>query len=139
MITNFKGEYFFLSNFYPCRIPYETLVYPSVEHAFQAAKTKHIPTRLKILNLTSPASAKRAGRSIPLQHFRKDWEIVKINIMYDLLKSKFSTSPLLEMLDNTSPHELIEGNYWGDTFWGVCRGVGENHLGKLLMKVRSEL
>ena len=26
-----------------------------------------------------------------------------------------------------------------DFFWGVCNGKGENHLGKILMKVRDEI
>jgi predicted NAD-dependent protein-ADP-ribosyltransferase YbiA (DUF1768 family) len=43
------------------------------------------------------------------------------------------------MLKATGDEELVEGNWWNDTFWGVCNGVGENNLGKLLMKIRAEL
>jgi predicted NAD-dependent protein-ADP-ribosyltransferase YbiA (DUF1768 family) len=56
------------------------------------------------------------------------------------VKDKFSRNPELRVkLLNTGDLQLVEGNYWGDTFWGVCNGKGENHLGKILMRVRKEL
>ena len=79
----------------------------------------------------------RLGRRIEL---RPDWEEVKIEIMRQVLKSKFTHNPeLREKLIATGNTELIEGNNWNDRFWGVCRGVGKNHLGKLLMEIRAEL
>jgi predicted NAD-dependent protein-ADP-ribosyltransferase YbiA (DUF1768 family) len=59
--------------------------------------------------------------------------------MKQLLKLKFNNPDLQQKLIATYPEELIEGNYWHDTYWGVCEGVGENHLGKLLMEIRNEL
>ena len=71
---------------------------------------------------------------------REDWETVKIDVMRDVLKSKFSlNSELREKLIATGDVELIEGNHWNDRFWGVCRGKGQNHLGKLLMELRKIL
>jgi ribA/ribD-fused uncharacterized protein len=71
---------------------------------------------------------------------RPDWEQVKILIMTSLVRDKFTRhQDLKEQLLATGDAELIEGNWWGDTFWGVCKGKGENHLGKVLMKVREEL
>ena len=65
---------------------------------------------------------------------------MKIDIMRQVLKSKFTQNPELKAkLIATGDAELIEGNNWNDRFWGVCRGVGQNHLGKLLMEVRAEL
>lgn len=58
--------------------------------------------------------------------------------MTDLVRQKF-TGPLRRFLVETYPSDLVEGNTWGDTFWGVCRGVGENHLGWILMLVRDEM
>jgi N-glycosidase YbiA len=138
MIDKFRGDYFFLSNFYHCKIPYEGLTYPSVEHAFQANKTFNEDIRRIIKSAPTASHAKIKGRNIPLTYFRKDWESVKVEVMYNLLKIKFSDPALALMLEHTSPHELVEGNYWGDTFWGVCRGTGQNHLGKLLMKIRDK-
>jgi hypothetical protein len=109
--------------------------YPSVEHAYQAQKT--LDRKLRKCFLTGNAGqAKRNGQRIEL---RKDWYDVSLNIMENLLKQKFSDNDLKQKLIETSDEELIEGNWWGDTFWGVCNGIGENHLGKLLMKVRGEL
>lgn len=84
----------------------------------------------------SPGEAKRLGRKATL---RLDWEKVKLTIMEDLLRQKFAWKELKEKLLSTGDEELVEGNTWSDTFWGVCNGKGENHLGKLLMKIREEL
>ena len=135
MIDSFRDEYFFLSNFYKTPIKYGLLVYPSVEHAFQAQKTNNQNLRITISKMSSPAEAKRKGRVLEL---RPDWIRVRLNIMENLLRIKFSDDTLSQMLQHTRPHILVEGNTWGDTFWGVCRGKGENHLGKLLMQIRAE-
>lgn len=134
-IDTFDGKNAFLSNFYHSPIRYEGLEYPTVEHCYQALKTLDETERLNIRNNKSPGQAKRLGRKVVL---RKDWENIKLRVMFELLIQKFSSPELLELLLNTGDAELIEGNYWRDHFWGICNGVGENHLGKLLMKIRKE-
>ena len=136
VIDSFRGEYSFLSNFHKCRVEFEGMVYPSVEHAFQAAKNPDPEYRSLIATVGSPVTAKRMGKKTQL---RPDWEEVKDGIMYELLKSKFSDPVLREKLLATGEAELIEGNNHWDRFWGVCRGEGLNKLGKLLMQVREEL
>lgn len=133
-ITSFKDEYRFLSNFWPATVLFENILYPTVEHAYVAAKTLDRTTRLGIAAISTPGKVKRVGRSLEL---RPDWELVKLTVMEDLLELKFMHADLRRMLQATAPRELIEGNTWGDTFWGVCDGVGENHLGKLLTKTRD--
>lgn len=60
--------------------------------------------------------------------------------MRALLMVKFApATELAERLLATGDAQLVEGNTWGDTFWGVCDGVGENHLGRLHMWIRSML
>ena len=136
MINSFRGEHRFLSNFHPIEIEYEGEWYPSVEHAYQAAKTIEKSVRMFFL-AGSSGDAKKLGRSINL---RPDWDQVKVPIMRELLKKKFTKGTVLaDKLLSTGDEELIEGNWWGDCFWGVCKGKGENWLGKLLMEVRSEL
>lgn len=83
--------------------------------------------------------AKRMGRQCKL---RADWEEIKLQVMETLLRQKFHSEinpALAQLLKNTRDYELIEGNNWGDTFWGVCNKVGKNHLGRLLMLIRSDL
>lgn len=70
---------------------------------------------------------------------RPDWEYIRVDVMTELVRKKFSQEPLRSQLIATGDAELIEGNWWNDTFWGVCNGVGENNLGKILMKVRDEI
>lgn len=142
-ITQFRGQYAFLSNFHPVLIMYENIVYPTLEHAYQAVKTTDGDVRLIISNLQHPRESKRYGRRINL---RDDWDDIKLNIMLELLRLKFKPGTILEtMLVNTYPLLLVEGNMWHDNFWGSCaclkcKGVYKgNMLGKLLMQVRDEL
>lgn len=136
-ILNFSGDYAFLSNFYPSPIKYDGIKYPTVEHGFQAFKSIDLEERYYIASLRTPGQAKRAGRIVRL---RKDWEDIKEDVMLDLLRLKFKkSSALAKKLKNTGNATLIEGNTWNDTYWGMCRGVGKNRLGVLLMQVRDEL
>lgn len=136
MINKFVGEYKFLSNMYPCIIEVEGQKYPSVEHAFQAMKSLDSNDRVAMSVCRSPEEAKQAGK---LLNLRSDWEQVKVNLMYEILKKKFTDPELAQKLKSTQGEELIEGNTWGDKFWGVYKGQGENQLGKLLMKIREEI
>lgn len=136
MINSFKGDYFFLSNFFPAPVKYNGITYASSEAAFQAQKTLDIKERLEFSDL-NPSEAKRKGRHVRL---RDDWEEVKEDIMFDICYAKFSQNKDLgDKLDKTGCEFLEEGNNWGDTFWGTVNGKGENRLGGILMKVRSEL
>jgi ribA/ribD-fused uncharacterized protein len=136
MINSFSGEFDFLSNFTPSEVIWMGVRYPTVEHAYQAAKSPSEVIRRSFAYLSNPGQAKREGRKIQI---REDWEEIKVNVMRSLLIQKFNNTELFEKLKATAPHELVEGNWWNDTFWGVCRGVGKNMLGKLLMEIRDGL
>lgn len=134
-IDKFEGDYRFLSNFWSVQVQYNGVVWPSAEHAYQAAKFNDPKKTAKILANQDPKSAKRYGKTKGL---RPDWEEVKVDIMRDIVRAKFDQHHMLmDKLKTTSPNELIEGNWWGDTFWGVCNGKGENLLGKILMEIRD--
>lgn len=137
MIDSFRGPYHFLSNFYPAEVKYQGVFYPTVEHAYQAAKTEDKPDQEQIRQSPTPGAAKRLGRRVDI---RPDWESVKLAVMEQLIEDKFRRHPVLtQLLIQTGDEDLVEGNNWGDTYWGVCRNRGENHLGRILMRVRSEL
>lgn len=135
-VKEFRGEYTFLSNFYPVRVEFDHLVYPSVEHAYQAAKTFDVSTRQRIRACRYPGEAKRMGQRLEL---RPDWDRMRIVVMYNLVEAKFKQEPFRSLLLATGPALLVEGNWWKDRFWGVYKGEGENHLGKILMDVRTIL
>lgn len=142
-ITSFAGEYSFLSNFYPVPIDLDGEDYPSVEHAFQAAKTDDPEERRSIRENPSPVTAKHIGRRVTL---RPGWDHLRFGIMEMLVRHKFTRHfELREKLLATGDAELIEGNTWRDMTWGAVwnkdkgRWVGKNHLGQTLMKVRHEL
>lgn len=135
-IDSFSGEYGFLSNFSPSEVVWMGDRFPTVEHAYQAAKSRDVIVRRSFAYIETPGEAKRQGRKVQI---RDDWESIKINVMRTLLIQKFRDPVLRAKLKATAPHELIEGNWWNDTFWGVCRGIGKNNLGKLLMEIRDGL
>lgn len=135
-ISSFRGEFKFLSNFWFVPINWEGVVYPTTEHAYQASKTLDREERVRIAQLKSPGDAMREGRKLPV---RADWEQVKLGVMLALTRLKFSSGNLRTKLLATGDAHLVEGNTWQDTFWGICDGVGSNHLGKILMQVRDEL
>lgn len=139
-ITQFHGEYFWLSNFYPSNVAWQGEIYPTVEHAFQAAKTLDYDERRAVQFATTAAQAKHTGRHVTL---RADWEEIKYEVMYRLLCEKFRDPELRAKLVATGDAPLIEGNTWNDKTWGcvLFRGewIGKNWLGKLLMRVREEI
>lgn len=136
VINYFRNENNFLSNFAYAFIEIDGVRYPTVENAFQAMKCKDKEDRLMFV-YQKPGAAKRLGRKVQL---REDWEDIKVKVMYILLVKKFSQPEFREKLLATGDARLIEGNTWGDKFWGVPFGkTGKNILGKLLMKVRQEL
>lgn len=137
MIDSFRGKYRFLSNFYPAPLIWASMKWPTAEHAYQAAKTQDMDARIAILMLETPGQAKRYGRRITI---REDWDDIKLDKMQEIVEAKFkqNTNLMLDLLA-TDDKKLVEGNTWGDTFWGQCPvGVGENHLGKILMKIRAD-
>ena len=141
VIDEFREAYGFLSNFHLCNLDYEGNNYCCVESAFQAMKEANPAARANYSHLY-PSEAKKKGKTCNL---RPDWEEVKVDIMYDILKVKFSDEDLKARLLLTGDKELIEGNRWHDNFWGncICKKCeaieGKNMLGKLLMKLRTEL
>lgn len=133
VIDNFDGDYFFLSNYYECPVYFMGHDYKSSEAAYQAQKC---PERAKEFVDLGPDEAKKLGKTVEI---RSDWDSVKNTIMLVILRQKFfQNDELFEKLVATGDAELIEGNWWKDTYWGVYEGTGKNMLGKLLMQVRRE-
>lgn len=145
MIKEFRGKYRFLSNFYPSPIDvFHNFLnfwsrFPTVEHAYQAEKTLSDVHRVQIQECKTPGEAKKLGRIVPL---KPNWEQIKLSVMRELVLNKFSThEELKNKLLETGDQNLIEGNTWGDKYWGMCLNTfeGENHLGRILMDIRKFL
>lgn len=142
VINRFAGPHQFLSNFARWPVEYEGIEYPTNEHGFQAAKALDLEARARIAAAPTPADAKRMGQRVQL---RPDWNTrVRYQVMNDLVRIKFSRPYLRRLLVATGDAELIEGNTWCDTHWGVCfcawhKGKGANYLGRTLMGARRQL
>lgn len=137
-VKRFINDYWFLSNFYPIDFKSDGLWYPSVEHFYQSHKIADADFANQVREAKSPSEAKSLARVLPI---RQDWEDVKLTVMEIGLRLKFGHPYLAGKLKETGGEDLVEGNTWGDTFWGVDlqTGEGENHLGRLLMQIRSEM
>ncbi len=135
-IDHFRGEYAFLSNFWEAPVLYQDLIYGSNEAAFQAQKCRTQYEKYAFTEMR-PARAKKEGRMVDL---RSDWEAVKVTVMEEIVRAKFTQNEDLKWrLLTTGDACLEEGNTWHDTFWGVDLKTrkGKNNLGKILMKVRN--
>lgn len=137
-ITRFHGAHAHLSNFAPTPIAHpDGITYPTAEHAFQAQKTEDMDERRAIAAQPTPGKAKRAGRKVQL---RPDWEEIKRTQMAQIIAIKFAPgTEMAAKLEATGDQELIEGNTWNDTYWGVNAktGKGRNELGRILMDQRD--
>lgn len=131
----FRDQYFFLSNFCECTIKCningKDLCFPSVECAFQAHKNFELADKFTLL---SSLEAKKYGKRVKLT--TPNWETYKVYLMGRLLIQKFRNFEFFLKLKKVEG-EIVEDNYWGDTYWGVCKGEGKNVLGKLLMHIRD--
>ena len=139
-VTEFWGEYRFLSNFYEAPFEWSGVLWMTSEHAYQAAKTQVESERLRIIEAPTPQAAKRLGKSVTM---RDDWNEVRVGIMYEIVSEKFYQNPgLKQKLLATGTAVIEEGNTWGDKILGICppgSGIGRNELGKILMKLRNEI
>jgi ribA/ribD-fused uncharacterized protein len=143
-IVNFRDEHRFLSNFSPCDIVWEGGHYPSVEHAYQAMKASDGALKEQIRQAPSAGKAKKLGGQVPMDAAAlAEWDKIKVEKMLALLRLKFADHWLKNRLLATGDRKLVEGNWWGDRFWGAMmldgKWDGDNHLGRLLMQVRDEI
>jgi len=141
MISHFRGTHNWLSNFYPVKIHIDGWEFASAEHAFQALKSFDSGHRMKCSTVygLSASEVKKLGRTCKLRY---DWETTKLGVMTTVLRDKFKRNKSLsQKLLDTGYQDIIEGNYWNDTYWGVDlnTGQGENHLGQIIMQIRGEL
>lgn len=137
-IIEFNKEFHFLSNFYPATFECDGIIWKDSETAYQAAKSDDWNIRKEFSSQLTPGAAKRNGKLLTL---RADWDEVKVKIMLEIVYEKFQQNlDLKQKLIATWPRKLEEGNYWRDTFWGVCpagSGIGKNMLGIILMDLRD--
>lgn len=133
------NEFDFLSNFHFSKVTFENVTWRTAEHAYQAMKTLDQHQRLNMQEIYMPGDVKHYGRTVTM---RSDWDDIKLGIMEEIVRCKFQQNPDLQRrLLCTEDLPIEEGNTWRDKYWGVCAftGEGENHLGKILMKIRKEL
>lgn len=142
-ITQFRGKYAFLSNFYSTEFMYKNEKFFNSEQAFHWEKAEDEKSKKLILQTDSPNEAKNIGRKCKCDIER--WNKTKFDVMEQILMVKFSNPELRKKLQETKDYTLVEGNYWHDNIWGVCgcakcsvEKIGANNLGRILMKIRDQ-
>lgn len=155
-ILEFRGRYFFLSNFYRVEFVFRGMKYPTSEHAFQACKSSSDKVKSQIAVLPSAFDAKAAGRALKLA---PDWNTRRVEYMRAVVTTKFEIPYLRDKLLATGEAKLVEGNTWRDDYWGAIwkpsigfvgtswakneEGnrvlAGQNMLGRILMELRDDL
>jgi len=142
IIDSFRKPFGWLSNFSKTAITLDGITYPTLEHAFQAAKTDKIEDKAKIAATGNPVIVKRMGKKVKM---KENWNEVRLGVMRTLVDLKFQDETLSEKLIATEDATLIEGNHWHDNYWGVCNckrcsnKEHANHLGVILMEKRDQL
>lgn len=135
-IRGFFDEFRFLSNFHVTPVHFNGNDYMSSEHAYMAAKARNKKDHDYVQSAKSCSQAKKRGSEIELVD---DWELMKVEIMYLINLNKYSNPTMAALLATTGNRYLEETNWWGDKIWGVCEGIGQSLLGRVIMQVRTEL
>jgi ribA/ribD-fused uncharacterized protein len=133
-ILGFFGEYRFLSNYHLCTCLVYDIPFKSSEHAYMYQKSFDPEYQQMIICAETPKDAKKIGSKVTL---RPDWNDYRKTAMLIALQAKFRNIPERNMLLATGDAYLEETNYWKDTYWGKCDGIGHNNLGEMLMKIRN--
>jgi len=138
-IPYYETSYFVLSNFSAHTVEIDSVVYPTAEHAYHAAKFTDEKIQDDIRNARSPVEAYHLGQKYKSQRIAT-WDEIKITVLYDIVKAKvMQHDEVRTALAATGTEEIIEDNP-NDGFWGNGKdGAGENHMGKILMRIRDEL
>jgi ribA/ribD-fused uncharacterized protein len=139
-VDSFTGYFEFLHNNFLSPIYYEGSLYPSVTHAYHAARSRDEQTKNAILNADSFQTVAKIARRI---EDPEGWSLTRTSIMERLVRDKFRRSrELQEKLKATEKRELLmtyDEETPGNFFWGTVKEKGQNQLGRILMKIRNDL
>lgn len=134
MVTEFKGDNFFLHTAKLCNFQYDGFYWESIDVAFDYARVIDKSNAYRFLGLNS-CQSKLLANSLPNV---ENWDSIKLDVMYELNKCKFlQNRDLMDRLCSTD-YYLANNNSYGDSYWGIHNGVGKNYLGLILMLIRKE-
>ena len=136
----FDKEYYMLSNFSAHAVLYKGKLYPTAEHAYHTGKftDKHIHEAIRAAR--SPMAAKKLANETYSDKRRPDWNDLKVAVMQEVNRAKAEQHPEVRAaLLQSGGEELVEDSPH-DSFWGCGgAGTGQNQMGKIWMKIRTEL
>lgn len=137
----FLDGWYVFDNFAPFQIEWRGKLYPTAEHAYQAAHFLETKPELaeKVRQCRSPREASDFANDNKA-HDDPEWKEKKLSIMQEIVRAKLEQHPFIhKTLLDSGEMEIIEMNdddeYWG---WGKNHD-GQNNLGKIWMSLRSEI
>lgn len=139
-ITDFSNQYSFLNNDHICLVHYDGLLYASVTHAFQAARTLSESTREQISKIHDIETMYELVENI---EDPPEWNKNRVRIMEILIRDKFRRNHILRQRLSETGTAQLQNSYQesspSNLFWGTINDRGDNTIGKILMKVRSDI
>lgn len=138
-----SGQYGFLSNLARYEVEFEGRKFMSSEHAYQYGKPNKQPIADWLANAPLARLCALAAHALLPYDVVPNWNEIKLYRMERIVRAKFTQNKdIAAFLIATGNAELIEesnDSYWGS---GVIIGDtyhGHNHLGNILMQIRTEL
>jgi ribA/ribD-fused uncharacterized protein len=127
------------SNFAAFPIELDGERWPTSEHCYQAQKFTEPELQARIRAAPKPIAAKKIAET-HRNKIRPDWDAVKDDVMYRVVRRKFEThAELRELLRATGNEDIVEVAPT-DYYWGVgSDGTGQNKLGLIIERIRREL
>jgi N-glycosidase YbiA len=136
----YTPAFYVFNNFSAHSVEFRGKLYPTCEHAYQAAKCTDPVGQEAIRNARSPLQAKALAKEIHKDAKDSDWERKKVAVVEEILRAKLAQHPeAREALKESGDEDIVEDSPT-DYFWGEgADGSGQNVLGKLWMKLRDEM
>lgn len=137
--TFHMGEWYCFDNFSAFSVKWKDALWPTVEHAYQASKFEFEGIREEIRNASSAHETKQLANRMYGIYIRPDWNDIKLSVMEEIVRHKLEQHPYVKKKLMESGQMILVEDSHEDAFWG--RGPdydGQNHLGKIWMKLRDE-
>lgn len=137
----FMNGWYVFDNFAPFQVSWRGKLYPTSEHAYQAAHffetNPELSERIRLAKSPREASD-MANENAHLED--PDWQSKKLEIMREIVRTKLEQHPYVrQILMESGDRPIVEMND-ADEFWGWGKTHdGQNHLGKIWMELREQI
>lgn len=137
----FLNGWYVFDNFSAFQVEWRGKVYPTAEHAYQAAH--FIEANPELAEAVRKCRSPRLASDFANQYSEYDdpnWKEKRLLLMEEIVSAKLNQHDYVKDLLIKSGSRIIVEMNDDDSFWGWGSDKnGQNHLGKIWMKLRDEL